>query len=114
MEQNKENWNEIEAKWNDIKESVRREYNLSDISFHTWIESLEFHNVENDVVNILIPSDQANALDYISKKFTNFFKVTITEMFDHNYEVNFLLESKIPASSSNAPMEKNKEFCSFL
>ena len=101
---------QIKEKWNDIKETVRREYNLSDISFHTWIESLEFYSVENDVVNILIPSDQANALDYISKKFTNFFKVTITEMFDHNYEVNFLLENKIPSGNSNNVTEKSPDF----
>ena len=93
----------INENWNEIKETVRREYNLSDISYHTWIEPLEFYNVENDIVNIIIPSDQAHALNYISTKYKSFFQVTITEMFDHNYEVSFLLEndihSKNPASS---------------
>ena len=96
----------MKEKWNDIKESVRREYDLSDISYRTWIESLEFYSVTDDVVNILIPSDQASALDYISKKFTNFFKVTITEMFDHDYEVNFLLENKIPSAGAASVSEK--------
>ncbi|MCR5460497.1 MAG: chromosomal replication initiator protein DnaA [Acetatifactor sp.] len=96
----------MKEKWNDIKESVRREYDLSDISYRTWIESLEFYSVKDDVVNILIPSDQASALDYISKKFTNFFKVTITEMFDHDYEVNFLLENKIPSAGAASISEK--------
>ena len=96
----------MKEKWNDIKESVRREYDLSDISYRTWIESLEFYSVTDDVVNILIPSDQASALDYISKKFTNFFKVTITEMFDHDYEVNFLLENKIPSAGVASVSEK--------
>ena len=95
--------------WNDIKETVRREYNLSDISYHTWIESLKFHDVTNDVVNILIPSDQASALDYISKKFTNFFKVTITEMFEHNYEVNFLLESSQNSNLNAGASEKSND-----
>jgi len=106
MENMKQNWNEI-------KETVRREYNLSDISFHTWIESLEFYGVENDVVSILIPSDQASALDYISKKFTNFFKVTITEMFDHNYDVQFLLENNVNLSNASASSEKSSEKASF-
>lgn len=97
---------DVMSNWNEIKETVRREYNLSDISYRTWIESLEFLSVENDVVNILIPSDQANALDYISKKFTNFFKVTITEMFDHDYEVRFLLANETNAGNSSAPTEK--------
>ena len=47
-------------------------YDLSDISYRTWIESLEFYSVKDDVVNILIPSDQASALDYISKKIHKF------------------------------------------
>lgn len=103
----------MKVNWQEIKETVRREYNLSDISYHTWIESLEFYNVENDVVNILIPSDNANSLDYISKKFTNFFKVTITEMFDHVYEVHFLLENDVQSGSNTVSVEKKAENVSF-
>ena len=51
----------IKENWTTIKEAVRREYSLSDISYHTWVEPLEFHNVVNDVVSIIIPSDQAHA-----------------------------------------------------
>ena len=75
---------DLKANWTNIKEIVRREYNLSDISYHTWVEPLEFHNIENDVVNIMIPSHQADALNYISSKYKSFFQVTITEMFNHN------------------------------
>jgi chromosomal replication initiator protein len=82
----------IKEKWTEIKETVRREYNLSDISFHTWVEPLEFFNVVNDVINIIIPSDQAHALNYISSKYKSFFQVTVTEMFNHNYDINFILE----------------------
>lgn len=82
----------IKENWISIKETVRREYNLSDISYHTWVEPLEIHNCVNDVVNIIIPSDQAHALNYISNKYKSFFQVTITEMFDHNYDVSFVLE----------------------
>ena len=77
----------------EIKETVRKEYNLSSISYKTWIEPLEIHNVVNDVVNIVIPSDQSHALIYISSKYKSFFQVTISEMFNHMYEVNFILEA---------------------
>ena len=100
----------IKEYWNEIKETVRREYHLSDIAYDTWIEHLEFYNVENDVINIMIPFNQSHALDYISKKYKDYFKVTITEMFDHNYEVNFLLENEakpIVNDSSNVNVENN-------
>ena len=85
--------NEIMNNWMEIKETVRREYNLSSISYNTWIEPLKIHNVVNDVVNIVIPSDQSHALNYISSKYKSFFQVTISEMFNHMYEVNFILEA---------------------
>lgn len=82
----------IKENWMTIKDTVRREYNLSDISYHTWVEPLKIYNVENDVVNIMIPSDQAHALNYISNKYKSFFQVTITELFNQYYDVSFILE----------------------
>ena len=87
----------IRENWTTIKETLRREYSLSDISYHTWVEPLEFHNIEDDTVNIIIPSDQAHALNYISNKYKSFFQVTITEMFDHEYDINFILEKDAKA-----------------
>ena len=95
----------IREKWNEIKESVRKEYNLSEISYHTWVEPLEFYNIENDTVNIIIPSDQSHALNYISSKYKSFFQVTITEMFDHNYDISFILEKDV--KKDNPKIEEN-------
>ena len=90
----------IKENWTKIKEAVRREYNISNVSYHTWVEPLEFHSVVNDVVNIIIPSDQAHAINYISSKYKSFFQVTITEMFDYPYDVCFLLEKDIEAKDA--------------
>lgn len=95
----------IRENWNTIKETIRREYNLSNISYNTWVEPLEFHNVVDDVVNIVIPSDKAHALNYISNKYKSFFQVTITEMFDHNYDINFILEKDAQAVSDPGEAE---------
>ena len=97
--------NEIKNNWMEIKETVRREYNLSSISYNTWIEPLKIHNVINDVVNIIIPSDQSHALNYISSKYKSFFQVTISEMFNHMYDVNFILEADAKLSE---PVEQEK------
>ena len=83
---------EIEAKWDEIKENIRKEYDLSDVSFHTWVEPLKFFDVQDDVVIILIPSDQSHALNYISSKYKDFFHVIISEMMDHEYDISFILE----------------------
>ena len=82
----------IKEKWELIKETIRKEYELSNISYSTWIEPLKLYKVENDNVFIIIPMDQAHAINYISNKYTSFFQVTITEMMDKNYTVSFILE----------------------
>lgn len=96
---------EIKEKWNEIKEIIRREYELTNISYDTWIAPLKFYKVENDVVYILIPSEQAQSLNYISKKYNQFFKVTISEIMNHNYEISFILEKDTSAfTNANAEL----------
>ena len=41
---------EIESRWNEIKQSVRHERELSDVAYNTWIAPLKFFKVENDVL----------------------------------------------------------------
>lgn len=86
---------DIRDNWEAIKETIRKEYDLSEISFKTWVQPLMFHKEENDVITILIPSDQAHALTYISNKYKDYFQVTISELFNHNYSITFLLEKDV-------------------
>ena len=82
----------IRKNWSTVKETIRREYGLTGVSYKTWLEPLEFYTIINNEVNIIIPSDKSHALNYISSKYTDFFQVIITEMFNHEYEVKFILE----------------------
>ena len=82
----------IKEKWNEIKETIRKEYELTAVSYDTWVKPLQFYDVREDSVIIMIPSDQAHALNYISSKYKNFFKVIISEMMDHTYDISFILE----------------------
>ena len=68
--------NYIEENWDLIKETLRTEYDLSDISYNTWVKPLNYHSVKDDIVTIIIPSDQAHALKYISSKYKSYFQVT--------------------------------------
>ena len=50
----------------------------------------------------MIPSDQAHALKYISSKYKSFFQVTISEMMDHTYDIDFILEKDVENAASPA------------
>lgn len=93
--------NDIQPKWNQIKESIRTEYDLTNISYETWIAPLKLYKVENNMVTIMIPSDQAQSINYISNKYGLFFKVTISEMMEQEYNVSFILEKDTAPQSSS-------------
>lgn len=86
---------EIKQKWELIKQTIKNEYDLTDISYDTWIMPLSLYSVENDFIKIMIPADQANAINYITKKYKNYFQVTISEMMNHTYEIEFITEKDI-------------------
>ena len=100
----------IRENWNLIKETLRKEYELSDISYSTWIAPLTFHEVKDNVVTIMIPSDQAHALNYISSKYKSFFQVTISEMMDHTYQIAFVLEKDVDKDSSRSVQQTNPSY----
>ena len=89
----------IKDNWDLIKETLREEYEITDISYNTWIVPLNFYQVKNNVVMIIIPSDQAHALNYISSKYKSYFQVTISEMMNHTYDIAFILEKDVVEGS---------------
>jgi len=83
---------EIEARWDEIKNNIKDEYDISPISFETWIVPLKFYDEKDNVIRIIIPSDQSHALNYINKNYKDYFRIMITEMMGQNYDVKFILE----------------------
>lgn len=92
---NNENIKEyIENNWELIKENIRNEYELSDVSYITWVKPLSFNDYSDsdNTVLITIPTDQAQAANYISNKYNAYFKVMISEMVNHEIEIKFILQ----------------------
>ncbi len=95
------NENELIKKWDEIKESIRKEHGLTNISYETWIIPLKLHGIEDDTVIIIVPSDQAQSVSYISNKYSLPFKVAITEALNHTCDVRFILEKDISVTKKN-------------
>lgn len=93
----------LQELWLTIKETIQKEYGLSSISYNTWILPLELADVVGNTVFIRIPSDNQQALNYIQNKFKDFFQVTISEIMDEDYSVEFVLNNKedIPVYTEN-------------
>ena len=80
----------IIEKWDEILNTVKKEYEISDVSFDTWMRPLEVFAIEGNTLYILVPSEQM-ALSYISKKYYLPLKVAIAEITGIGYEIEFIL-----------------------
>lgn len=96
---------ELKSKWEDIINIMKKEYDIADVSFKTWILPLKVHSVENDIVTIIVPEEQTG-IKYIEKKYAIPFKVTISEVLNHEVDVNFISTGDINRQPKNHPMDK--------
>ena len=78
------------ATWNEILQSVKKEFDVTDVAFRTWLQPLEVHGVRDNTVIILVPTGQMG-IDYISKKYVFPLKVAIAEITGTEYEIGFIL-----------------------
>ena len=96
----------IIEKWDEILNTVKREYEISDVSFDTWIRPLEVFAIEGNTLYILVPSEQM-ALTYISKKYLAPLRVAIVEITEIEYYIEFILpEQAKNLKISNKPAKK--------
>ncbi len=82
----------IMSQWDHILETVKTEYNITDISYKTWLKPLEFFGVDDHTVYVLYPAESNEiSINYITKKYELPLKVTISELVGEEYEVKFIL-----------------------
>ena len=80
----------IIEKWDQILNTVKKEHEISDISFDTWMRPLEVYAIEENTLYILAPFEQM-ALTYIQKKYYLPLKVAIGEIIGEEYDIQFIL-----------------------
>ena len=102
----------ILSNWKEIKENVRTDYHISDVSFSTWIAPLEVHRIcDGSVIYVVIPSNQELVCKYISGKYKNCFQTTIQKMYNFSYEIRFILQDEAqkqaPLNPINASVFEN-------
>ena len=100
----------LKSKWNDILDNIKQEYDISDVSFETWLKPLTLYSVNNNTVTIVV--EESIGVSYINKRFYKLFKVTITEFLGEEYEIEFVSPDSLPdanINSSPAPVNNNIE-----
>lgn len=83
----------LRSKWDEILNIMQEEYEISDVSFKTWLVPLKIHSIKDDTIYILV--DDSIGVSYITKKFYRMFKVTIAEVLGQQFEISFISEKDI-------------------
>ena len=95
----------IISKWDEILNTVKKEHEISDISFDTWMRPLEVYAVEENTLYILAPFEQM-ALSYIQKKYYLPLKVAIGEVVGVEYDIQFILPEHARSLNIKKPAKK--------
>ncbi|NBH82706.1 chromosomal replication initiator protein DnaA [bacterium C-53] len=85
---------ELQQNWEEIKELCKKEYDILEVPFKTWILPLQIYSIENNVIKIMVPTElsQGAGVSYISNKYKLPLKVTIAEVMNQEYELDFISE----------------------
>ena len=96
---------QILEKWDKILQEVKEEYELTEVSFNTWLKPLSVSDVQGDKLYILVPLEKM-ARDFIEKKYTLPIKVAVANQTGQDYDISFILpeqEKKIKSSYNKKP-----------
>lgn len=92
--------NLVIEKWDEILETMKKEYDISDVSFNTWLKPLKVHDIKENTLTILA-ADEIHA-NYIEKKYSKQFIVTIGEITGISYQLHFIKPDDILREERNA------------
>lgn len=92
----------FDEKWNDILLRVKEDFELTDISFRTWLLPLKVYDVSDHVVTLLVTKGQM-ALNLIEKKYKDALVVAIAETMMEEYDVAFILPEQAKKNEGRRP-----------
>ena len=89
--------NLIEEKWDEILEHLRIEHNITDVSFRTWLLPLKVHSTNDNFITISIDDKMIgpHSKNFINRKYSIPLKVSIAEITNRTYNIEFVLESEL-------------------
>ena len=99
----------IKEHWNEILDYMKTEYNISDVSYKTWLMNLNFYDIDENILTVVIEDGilGENALEFIRNKYGIFLKTAIAEKTNEEYEIDFVLRSTIEEQEKEAKKDKN-------
>mgnify|MGYP005967171861 FL=1 len=91
---------ELKQKWDLIIQTLKEDYDITDMSFRTWIKPIQVYSVVGDKITLLIPENNNNGdgkglsynmrVGYIERKYLAAITLTIAEIMGREYDVTLM------------------------
>ena len=78
----------LTEKWDGILQTIRQENDLSNVAFKTWLLPLKVFRIEDHVLKITAPFEQAAT--YVENKYKTFLYVAVAEAMGEEYEIKII------------------------
>ena len=91
---------ELKQKWDLIIQTLKEDYDITDMSFRTWIKPIQVYSVVGDKITLLIPENNNDSdgkglsynmrVGYIERKYLAAITLTIAEIMGREYDVTLM------------------------
>ena len=94
----------LTKKWDGILQTIRQENDLSNVAFKTWLLPLKVFRIEDHVLKITAPFEQAAT--YVENKYKTFLYVAVAEAMGEEYEIKIITEDEASRETAYVPPAK--------
>ena len=94
----------LTEKWDGILQTIRQENELSEVAFKTWLLPLKIFRIEDHVLKITAPFEQA--VTYVEKKYKTLLYVAVAEAVGEEYEIKIITEDEASREKAYVPPVK--------
>lgn len=100
--------NELYQRWEEILEHMKVSFDITDVSYRTFIKILSIYSVEDNKITILIDDiNIGNSKSFIEKKYNRFLSVAIEEITGIHYELSYLSLTALDLKNKDQLQEKD-------
>lgn len=96
----------LEQKWNEILDFFKKDNDVSDVSFKTWIKPLEIHSVKDGMVTLLVKDDHMT--EFLQKRYYSSLRFAIQEIMGEQLDIEFLSENDINSAEVQGDVQAAK------
>lgn len=103
----------LNKKWDGILRTICQDNGLSNVAFETWLKPLHVFRIEDHVLKITAPFEQAAT--YVENKYKIFLYVAVAEAMGEEYEIKIiteedaLKEKPLTPQPKKAPVSRNTD-----